>query len=219
VIDMSDREQSTDVADQARPVRSQMPRIVAGIVLLLIGVLWLLERTGALDLTVTTVLAIGTIVVGLALIVLAWDGPHTGTVVFGTVLALIATLTATAPLEGFQGGVGDRRVDVDQTADLEREYNLAMGDLTIDLRDMEDLSGETSIAASVGMGQLTIRVPEGVPVLVEARAGAGELQILGENADGLSVDQSFRSSGFDAARGRLVIEAEVFMGRVEVADG
>ncbi|CAN5789678.1 hypothetical protein BH23ACT5_BH23ACT5_22230 [soil metagenome] len=35
----------------------------------------------------------------------AGNGAHRGLVVFGTVLALFTTITAAAPLEGFQGGV------------------------------------------------------------------------------------------------------------------
>lgn len=207
-------------AEVPQPVwRRRRPQLVAGVVLLLIGALWLLERLGAVDLNVTTVLAIGTIVIGLSLMILASDGPHGGLIVFGTVLALVATLTAAAPLEGFQGGVGERRVVISQLDDLEPEYNLAMGDMTIDLRSIDALDGEVSLAASVGMGQLVIRLPEGAEVSVEAEAGAGELQILGERADGLGVDQSVRSDGYDSAVDRLTIVAEVFMGRVEVTNG
>lgn len=198
---------------------SRRPQVVAGVVLVLIGALWLLERLGIVSLTVTTVLAIATIVIGIALMILASDGPHAGLIVFGTILAVIATLTAAAPLEGFQGGVGERQVRVAQLADLEPEYNLAMGELTIDLRGIDVLEGETVMEASVGLGQLVIRVPEGVAVSVQAAAGAGELQVLGETADGLGVDQTFRSANFDEASDRLVIQAEVFMGRVEVTDG
>lgn len=201
------------------PVRRLGPQIVAGGVLVLIGALWLLERLGAIDLTVTTVLAIGTIFVGVALMLLAGDGPHGGLIVFGSILAVVTTATALAPLEGFQGGVGERRIQVSQVADLASEYNLAMGDLTIDLRELTDLDGVTSLAASVGLGQLTIRVAEGTPVSVKASAGAGELQIFDRNANGLGVDQAFESDSFDQRSRGLIIEADVFMGRVEVTNG
>lgn len=196
-----------------------MPRVVAGGVLVLIGALWLLERLDIFELTVTTVLATGTIVVGLALMILAAEGPHGGLIVFGTILALVATLTAAAPLEGFQGGVGERDIEIAEVADLESEYNLAMGNMTIDLSDLAEFDGMATINASVGMGELVILVPGDVPVSVEAAAGAGDLQIFDRQANGLSVDQTFESEGFDGSASGLIIEADVFMGRVEVANG
>jgi hypothetical protein len=201
------------------PRRRLAPQIVAGGVLLVIGALWLLERLGALDLTVTTALAVGTIVVGLALMYLATDGPHGGLIVFGTVLALLATLTAVAPLEGFQGGVGERVVEATDVGELQAEYNLAMGTLTIDLTDLEALDQATTLAVSVGMGELVIRVPEGMPVSITASAGAGQATIFDRSAEGLGVDLAFESDSFAASPTGLTIEAEVFMGTVEVTDG
>lgn len=200
-------------------MRRPGPQIVAGAVLVLIGGLWLLERFGTLDLNVTTVLAAGTIVIGIALMILASDGPHGGLIVFGTIVALVATLTAAAPLEGFQGGVGDRRVDVSRAQDLEADYNLAMGNLTIDLRDLTSLDAKESFKASVGMGELRIWVPEGVAVSITASAGAGDVQLFDRSSNGLGVDQSFESEGFESEDAGLVIEADVFMGQVVVTNG
>ena len=218
---MTDRRVDQTPTPAASPParRSLAPRVVAGSVLVVIGALWLLERLGAVDLTVTTALAVGTIVVGLAVMVLAADGPHTGLIVFGTILALVTTLTAAAPLEGFQGGVGERVFEVADVADLQSEYNLAMGNLTIDLTELVEFDGILAIDASVGMGELSILVPEGVPVSIETTAGAGDLEVFDRQVNGLSVDQTFESDGFDEAGGGLIIEADVFMGRVEVANG
>lgn len=195
------------------------PQLVAGGVLLVIGGLWLLERLGAIDLSVTTVLAIGTVIVGLAVAFLSTDGPHGGLIVFGTILALVATLTAVAPLEGFQGGVGERFVDVTGPSELQTEYNLAMGNLTIDLTDLEALDEATTVAASVGMGELVIRVPDDIAVSIEASAGAGQVSVFDRSAEGLGVDLSFESDSFAASRVGLRIRAEVFMGQVEVRSG
>ena len=198
---------------------SSAPRVVTGGVLVVIGALWLLERLGIFELTVTTVLAVGTIVVGVSLMILSTEAPHGGLIVFGTILALVATLTAAAPLEGFQGGVGEREVEIARVADLESEYNLAMGNLTIDLTELGEFEGTATINASVGMGELVILVPGDISVSVEATAGAGDLEIFDRQANGLSVDQAFESEGFAESVSGLIIEANVFMGRVEVANG
>lgn len=199
--------------------RRSRAQTIAGVALVLIGGLWLLERLDAVDLTVTTVLSVATILIGLSVIAMSARGAHGGLIVFGVGVALVATLAAMAPLEGFQGGVGERRIDVSDPADLAGEYNLALGDLTIDLRELSDLGEVYSIKASVGMGQLVIRVPEGVPVSVTASTAAGELQVLDRNANGLGVDLGYESDSFDSATEALRIEAAVFMGRVEVSNG
>lgn len=217
---MTDR--PTDLGTAEAPAAAPRrigPQIVTGAVLVLIGALWLLQRLDVIDLTVTTVLATATIVVGVALMVLARDGSHGGLIIFGTILAAVATLTAAAPLQGFQGGVGERVVEISDIGDLKADYNLAMGSLTIDLRSLDAVDSIESFTASVGMGELRIRVPEGVAVSVSASAGAGELQVFDRRADGLGVDQSFESGGFDSQDTGLIIDANVFMGRVEVSNG
>lgn len=202
-----------------RPKRgTSTAQIVAGAVMVLVGLMWLLERTGSIDISITAVLGLATMVIGISLMVIARDGSHGGLVVLGTVLALLALLTAAAPFEGFQGGVGDRVVEIGSIDEIRPDYNLAMGKLTIDLRDVTDLEAGATLAASVGMGELIVRVPTDIELRVEARVGAGELEILGRETDGVGIDESFETTGFDAAPAGLTLDLQAFTGRVEVAD-
>ena len=194
------------------------PQLVAGGVMILIGLLWLLERIGAVDFTVTAVLAIATMIVGVSLMALARRGAHTGLIIFGTALGLVALLTAAAPLEGFQGGVGDRLVEITTVADIEPDYNLSMGKLTIDLTELADFEGEATLNASVGMGELIVRVPQNVGVEVMGRSGAGEVEIFGQRVDGMGVDETYRSPGFEDSENTLFLDIAVFLGRVEVTN-
>jgi hypothetical protein len=195
-----------------------MPQIVGGGVLIFIGLLWLVERTGVFDVSVTAVLALGTIVTGVSLMLLARDGPHVGLIVFGTLLALVTLLTAAAPFEGFQGGVGDRIVEIDSVDDIRPDYNLAMGKLTLDLRDIGDLETAAPVAASVGMGELLVLVPEGTAIEVDASVGAGQIEILGRVTDGVGIDDTYESPGFGEGSASLSLELQAFTGRVEVTD-
>jgi hypothetical protein len=216
MIDRPPNEVETPQPVAAR--RSIAPQVVAGAALVLIGALWLLERVGAIELTATTVLAMATIVVGIAVMILSTDGPHLGLIIFGFVLALAATAAALAPLEGFQGGVGDRVVAVRSVGDIAADYNVAMGQLTIDLAELEDVSSPISLNASVGMGELVVRVPEGIEFEVTANAGAGEIEILGEARDGLGVKDSYATPGFEQGAAGISLDLDVFMGRVEVSN-
>lgn len=198
--------------------RLSTPQIVGGGVLVFIGTVWLLQRTGAFDISVTAVLAIGTMITGIALMLLATDGSHRGLVVFGTILALITLMTAVAPFEGFQGGVGERVIEVPSVDDIRPDYNIAMGTLVIDLREIDDLQTSTQLTASVGMGELVIRVPEGTELSVDAEVGAGQLGILGRITDGVGIDETYLTPGFEDSSSSLSLELHAFTGRVEVTD-
>lgn len=207
----------TEPRAPTRPKRP-MPQIVGGGVLILIGLLWLLERLALIDISVTAVFGLATMVTGISLMLLARDGPHGGLVVLGTILALVTLITATAPFEGFQGGIGDRTIELTTVDDIAADYNLAMGKLTIDLRQVNDLRTGTSLSASVGMGDLIVRIPEGTDVAVNARVGAGELEILDRASDGLGIYETYRSPGLNEAEASLVLDLEMFTGHVEVTD-
>lgn len=193
------------------------PRFVVGLVMVLIGGLWLLERTGAVDLNVTSVLALGTVTTGVALMFLARDGIHLGLVVFGTILGLLTLVTLAAPFEGFQGGIGDRTFLIGTVDEIEADYNLSMGKLVLDLSTVDDFDVETTLSASIGMGELLIVVPDGTAVSVDARIGAGQLEVFGELVDGVGIDRSFTSPGFGDGPG-IELDLAAFAGRVEVRD-
>lgn len=194
------------------------PQVVGGGVLVLIGFLWLLERTSAIDISVTAVLALATMVIGISLMALAREGSHVGLIVFGTILALVTFATAVAPFEGFQGGLGERVVEVSTVDEISPDYNVAMGTLTIDLRDIDDLAAVTPLTASVGMGELVVRVPEGTEIRVDATVGAGEVEILGRVTNGVGLDEFYQTPGFDESREGMSLDLQVFTGRLEVTD-
>ena len=214
---MTDDETIEIRAEEQAPHRPTS-QIVVGGALILIGLLWLLERVGWVDVGVTTVLAIATIVVGVSLMILAPRRQHSGLIAFGTILALLGLLTAITPLRAFQGGIGERTHAVATVDELRSEYNLAMGTMTIDLRDLGEASTPSRFRASVGIGELVIRLPSGLPVQVEGRAGVGEVQIMDRSRGGIGVSHDFTSPDFQPDSKGLVIEVEVFMGRVEVRD-
>jgi hypothetical protein len=68
------------------------------------------------------------------------------------------------------------------------------------------------------MGELVIRVPRGADFSVDAEVGAGEIQILDRSVNGVGLDETFESPGFDESSEGFVLDLRAFTGRVEVTD-
>ena len=64
--------------------------------------------------------------------------------------------------------------------------------------------------------RLQYHFPDGVPIEINANAGAGQIEILGQSEDGLGVEDSYATAGFDETEAGLSLDLDVFMGRVEV---
>jgi predicted membrane protein len=104
-------------------------------------------------------------------------------------------------------------------ASVGSKYQQGIGNLDVDLQDVQFPPGQTHVKATLGVGDLVIRVPENVTVKVDARAAAGEVNLFGRSTDGTSVHET----SFDSARPRLarilVLDARVGLGQVEVRRG
>lgn len=207
-----------------RPGGPRLGHIVLGAVLVLIGVGWLIEALDVADVPWRLLLPSILILVGLALTLGARSGSHGGLIAFGVVLTVLVLLAGVfevlmdVPLSG---GVGDR-TRTPTTAD--DQYRWGVGKMTLDLRRAQDLPGE-EIAASVVVGELVVIVPDGVSLVIEARAGLGEVNVLGESADGVdpslecygsSRDVDCSSPDTAASERALHLTLEVGLGKVEV---
>ncbi len=194
-------------------------QVVLGGLLVLVGVLWLLEALGATDVPWHVVLPLALLAVGGGLVAGAAQGAHAGLVATGLGLTLLLAVgSSLGPLTDlpFSGGIGSR---VERPASLdgvEGAYRLAVGDLELDLRGVTFPAGaDVRVEASVGLGRLTVRVPDGVNVDGVATAAAGNVVTFGDDTGGVGVEQQFGSgaAGLDA---RLELELRVGLGEIVV---
>jgi predicted membrane protein len=190
-------------------------RLVLGGILLLGGALWLLSSLDVIDISLTAVLPVALIVVGLALVIGSRTGRHSGLIAAGAILTVMLVFASSFDIR-LEGGVGQRDFAPTSLADLEPEYRLAMGEMTIDLTGLE-ISPESrvTVEASVGMGQLVVRVPSGVPVSVHATAGAGQVVLFGRESNGLDAELT-TPPGAGPGHPALHLELSVGLGQVDV---
>jgi phage shock protein PspC (stress-responsive transcriptional regulator) len=195
------------------PWRSGAGRAVIGATLVVVAAASVLGSTDVLQWD--TAAGLGILALGAILAVSAFAGGARWLIVPALLLAGIVGFLKAADVH-LRGGWGDRDITVASVADLHDRYDLSAGSLRIDLRDVQLADGEErSVRARVGMGDLVIRVPQGVTVDADARSGAGEVAVFGHHSDGLDVTRS-TTHDFGTGAGTLHLDADVGLGRIVV---
>jgi Cell wall-active antibiotics response LiaF, C-terminal len=189
--------------------------VLVGALLVLIGIGWLLDAAGV-EVPWRAVLPAALIAVGLACVAGAFRGRQHALMVVGVALAVVLSLAAAADWDleiPLGGGVGDRTERPTTPADL-TGYELGVGNLVVDLRQLQVPPGTTRVQARVGVGELAVEVPQGVSVAVVARSGLGQVQALGQEEGGLAsrIDTVSEASGDR----RLELDLRVGLGQVRV---
>jgi phage shock protein PspC (stress-responsive transcriptional regulator) len=195
------------------PWRSGAGRVVIGATLLVLAAASLLGVLTSIHWDAAA--GIGVLGIGVVLIAASFAGGARWLIVPGLLIAAVVGVFAAADVH-LRGGWGDRDVAVASVADLHDRYDLSAGSLRIDLRELEFAAGEErSVRARVGMGDLVIRVPQGVTVDADARSGAGQVELFGRQSDGVDVTRS-TAQDIGTGGGTLHLDADVGLGRVVV---
>ena len=133
------------------------------------------------------------------------------------VLLTLSTGGVAAADISLDGGVGDRQYRPASMSDLRDHYELGAGELEIDLRDLELPPGDTPLEIDLGMGDARLVVPTDVCVASKIDVGVGEVNVLGRSNEGVDVSFEERPDAPPAAS-RLVLDAEIGLGVIEVRD-
>jgi hypothetical protein len=200
------------------PPRPQPPlgRMLFGGLLVALGGAWLLDAAGLYQLRWQSALSVGLIAVGLSLLATARSGPHGGLVALGLVLTPALIVASLIPGVNPLSGAGERIYAPTTVAAVQSQYDLGAGPMTLDFRDLVIPAGERlAVRASVGMGELIVRVPDDVAVEISANSGGGDVRLFGRewNGLGVSVDEAFAGS---EGAGRLALNLSVGLGEIEV---
>jgi hypothetical protein len=211
------------VTNSGRPPRPARRRgsadgQVLGALLVLGGVGWLVQQTGLVSLSVKTMLSALLITLGLGLVVTARRAGGAGLVVLGLVLTVVLASASAVDVGVLQRGAGQRTFRPTTAAAIADPFQLGVGSLTLDLRDLEadELRGE-SVRVQVGMGEVVVLLPPEaeVPVEIRAEARAGEIDLIGQGRDegGTNVRRTFRDP---AETDRLELDLDVGVGSISV---
>lgn len=196
-----------------KPPPSKLGRYTFALTLVTLGLVAMLDNTGALDVDGSEYAAVALTVVGAGLLVASVAGRARGLILWGLLLVPVVLIGSdvTIPLSG---GMGERNYHPRTAGELAGTHELFAGQLSFDLTDMQWGEDPVEIEADVFMGQIQVLVPDGVDVHLDGHVQMGAIELFGLNRSGTDVGLN-RMEG-SGGRSRLVLDAEVFMGEVTV---
>jgi len=215
-----ERWSATEVANRAgQRVDQAANNRVTGAVLISLGANWLLMELGLFPFGFMGLVAIALAVLGIALIGTAKAGSSPKLTLLGIVMTGVLAMSSgvTNPIQG--QFAGDRLVQPSSLAELESDYSLVVGELTLDLSRVEFTRGIRKVNASTSVGRLEVIVPDEVALQVVASVdGAGEISLpdraVQKGAGG--VRDRYVDPDWDQADERLRLALEAKVGEIVV---
>jgi len=186
------------------------------VLLVAVGVLIALDRADVVHPDVRQYLAVSVGVIGLGLLVGAWIGRARWLAVLGIPLSILLIGASTADIH-LRGGIGNREYRPASIEQVQTEYRVGIGDITVDLSDVEFTERFRVVNVHTGIGAVHITVPPKVDVTVTSTAGAGEINLFGVRQNGSDVKFATTDNGADGpGGGDLDLNVDIGVGSVEV---
>jgi hypothetical protein len=201
-----------------RPREAPKPRGPLGwytlaAVLIVVGVLAGIQNIALLDVDLGQYFGVALLILGVGLVVGAWWGNARLLILLGILLLPLGAFASfiTAPIEG---GFADLTVAPQTAQELQPEYRLIGGRMTLDLTQVPTSAVPIQIDASVAMGQLTVIVPKNASLDVQVAVGGGGVGFLGDWIGGAGVTNQYTRDGTGQ---EMVLALEAGIGEIRVA--
>ncbi len=180
---------------------SDVVPLTVGLYLVVLGALLLLDSSGVRSIGVAG--AIGT-AIGLAFVELG-------------VLAFLAAWRVRRFSRQMRRAVGHVRSAAGGWAVADDAViSTVVGDISLDLRDVELPEGETELALLCWLGTIQVRVPREFGVDVTAQAIVGSVDVLGRREQGVVRDIHVRSEGYAQRPQRVKMRLSTVVGELMV---
>lgn len=224
-----------------KPVKPSVPGpgsavtgAVVGLILIGLAALLIADRMDLYTGPVASVLVGGGVVlVGLAIILCGILGRHAGGL---TALAIIGFVVAGPAIAADSDSVwrwrdsdgsvavGDRSYEVTSRSEAEDGFALGVGSTVVDLTGVPLIEDETLVVpVQAGLGNVTVIVPDGVPVQATVRSGGGtvywEVDDSSRTVSGVGNRATFRSEELvDDTIAQLELQVDLGLGDVTIEE-
>ena len=202
--------------------RSHLGAFTVGTLFIIVAVLGLLGSIGIANIDVRIFPALVLTILAGGLLFGTWVGRARWLMIL---CALTLPFVALANLIDvpIAGGVGSITYAPRSAAELRSSYTYGAGSMTVDLSALTGKDPNTTVVATLAAGDLTVKVPQGVHIVIDASVRAGQIETISHH---LTVESS--RSGFDLSASstygsdspgliRLIVHCGVGTVRVYVA--
>ena len=216
VLVMPDEGNERSLAEQALAERRERPWPLIGLAIAGVALLVLLSRA-----TLWPTAGAGWILILIVGLGVLWASraERRRSVILRLLTAVVAVVAAAAVAAvvaafswfdvSLNDGVGDRFYAPATAAAVAPSYRLGVGNLKLDLSSVSAAS-PVRVKARVGVGELKIVVPRGVPVQVDAHAKLGDVHVFDRE------DSGRNATLHSGTAGGLTVDARVGAGQVDV---
>jgi hypothetical protein len=158
--------------------------------------------------------AVIAIVAGLTLVGAGLLGGPRWLILPAIVLVLPLAVVSAAGID-LHGGVGERSHHPASVAEIQPEYRVGVGRMTVDLRSIDLPAGRTDVKLVVGVGEAVVRVPEGACVSTDAQIGAGQADVPGRAGHG-GLDVRVPDTAIRTAGPVVHVKADIGVGHLQI---
>ena len=197
-----------------RPPRSRLGRITLSAAALVAGLVLAGQVIADNDVHAVPVLASALAVLAAGLLVGTIWGRARWLVLPATLVALVLVAVANLPHIP-PGGVGQRTYEPRSVSEIASPYQLGIGEMRLDLRDVQPVPGErVTLSVKLGIGHVRVYVDPADGLDLTATVTNGEVVVDGVSQHGRDVDVTRTDS--PVTGGTVVLQIEAGIGQVEV---
>ncbi len=214
-------------AEEPRRRRSVIGSVTVAALFVYTGAAMMLDRLDAVDVDLGVFFAVALAITGAGLLASAFAHPARGLIALG--VALSAPLLLFVGVDVPRGsGIGEDRVSVADIDELKDEYRHGIGQLTVDLRNLDPARTDHSVELSLGIGELRVYVPETIATTADIDVRAGNIVTRGSgytsyswtgSEDGFDVSRTVTVPAHSETTGELRLDIDVGIGEARLITG
>jgi phage shock protein PspC (stress-responsive transcriptional regulator) len=200
-----------------RPRRRSLGPAASALLIGGLGVLALVDVTTGWNIDWRIAFAVTAVVLAVIIAAGSTSGYSVGSVVLLGLVVLVALAASLVIRVPIFAGIGDRVAHPVAFASVGTRYEHGIGNMDLDLQDVRFPEGETHVNATLGIGDLVVRVPKDATVKIEARS-RGTVELFGRHDNGAWVHDTTTDLGASTKR-VLSLDLRVGIGDIEVRRG
>lgn len=188
-------------------------RFSAGIVLIILGLLFLLKSLGIFDYKIIFDNLIAFVFIALGILII-FHGNRTS--VFSKNNRGVKEFPSGDYFVVGDSIFGDLKISLEQADFKSRQYRTMFGKLDIDASHLRLAPGEHVLNLDVTFGEIKVRIPHDLPMRVVAKNLAGDVEIFHQRWEGISRRVDWTSDHYQAAEAKLKLVCSIVFGEITV---